>query len=125
MHYPAMAGSMAALSKIGYRITRQTGSHLRLTLANPSQQHITIPAHDPLKVGTLSAILSEVVGRGIEYTELHASPHFSRIRGDRAWRNRNLRRPALCPGESRASRHSADRSRNRGGRNRVAVFAAD
>jgi len=36
-----MAGSMAALSKIGYRITRQTGSHLRLTLANPSQQHIT------------------------------------------------------------------------------------
>lgn len=45
-----------ALAKIGYRITRQTGSHLRLTLETPSQHHITIPAHDPLKIGTLSAI---------------------------------------------------------------------
>ena len=51
-----------ALSKIGYRITRQTGSHLRLTLATPSEHHITIPAHDPLKVGTLSAILSDIAG---------------------------------------------------------------
>jgi len=31
-----------ALSRIGYRITRQTGSHLRLTLDTPSQHHITI-----------------------------------------------------------------------------------
>ena len=51
-----------ALSKIGYRITRQTGSHLRLTLTTPSEHHITIPAHDPLKVGTLSAILSDIAG---------------------------------------------------------------
>ena len=51
-----------ALSRIGYRITRQTGSHLRLTLYTPSQHHITIPAHDPLKIGTLSAILSDIAG---------------------------------------------------------------
>ncbi len=51
-----------ALSRIGYRITRQTGSHLRLTLDTPSQHHITIPAHDPLKIGTLSAILSDIAG---------------------------------------------------------------
>ncbi len=51
-----------ALSGIGYRITRQTGSHLRLTLDTPPQHHITIPAHDTLKVGTLSAILSDVAG---------------------------------------------------------------
>ena len=51
-----------ALSRIGYRITRQTGSHVRLTLDAPFQHHITIAAHDPLKVGTLSAILSDVAG---------------------------------------------------------------
>jgi len=49
-----------ALSGIGYRITRQSGSHLRLTLDTPHQHHITIPAHDPLKVGTLAAILADV-----------------------------------------------------------------
>ena len=51
-----------ALSRLGYRITRQTGSHLRLTTDLPAQHHITIPAHDPLKVGTLSGILGEVAG---------------------------------------------------------------
>ena len=51
-----------ALSRIGYRTTRQTGSHVRLTLDTPHQHHITIPAHDPLKLGTLSAILSDVAG---------------------------------------------------------------
>ena len=37
-----------ALSRFGYRVTRQTGSHLRLTTDVPSQHHVTIPAHDPL-----------------------------------------------------------------------------
>jgi len=49
-----------ALSKVGYRITRQTGSHLRLTTDLPAQHHVTIPTHDPLKVGTLSGILGDV-----------------------------------------------------------------
>ena len=49
-----------ALGKIGYRISRQTGSHIRLTTEQPSQHHITIPAHDPLKLGTLAAILADV-----------------------------------------------------------------
>ncbi len=49
-----------ALSRIGYQVTRQTGSHIRLTIDTPSQHHITVPAHDPLKVGTLAAILSDV-----------------------------------------------------------------
>ena len=49
-----------ALSRFGYRVTRQTGSHLRLTTDVPSQHHVTIPAHDPLKVGTLAAILGDV-----------------------------------------------------------------
>ena len=49
-----------ALSSVGYRITRQTGSHIRLTAEQPLQHHVTIPAHDPLKVGTLSGILGDV-----------------------------------------------------------------
>ena len=49
-----------ALTRVGYSITRQTGSHLRLTTACPSEHHVTIPAHDPLKVGTLAAILADV-----------------------------------------------------------------
>ena len=49
-----------ALSGLGYSVTRQTGSHIRLTTDHPSQHHVTITAHDPLKVGTLSAILNDV-----------------------------------------------------------------
>jgi len=49
-----------ALARIGYNTTRQTGSHLRLTTASPSEHHVTIPLHDPLKVGTLAAILADV-----------------------------------------------------------------
>jgi predicted RNA binding protein YcfA (HicA-like mRNA interferase family) len=49
-----------ALSRLGYSVTRQTGSHVRLTTAENGEHHITIPSHDPLKVGTLSAILSDV-----------------------------------------------------------------
>lgn len=49
-----------ALGKLGYQVTRQTGSHLRLTADAPTQHHVTIPAHDPLKLGTLAAILGQV-----------------------------------------------------------------
>ena len=49
-----------ALGKVGYQVTRQTGSHLRLTVDSPTQHHVTIPAHDPLKLGTLAAIVGQV-----------------------------------------------------------------
>ena len=49
-----------ALTALGYQITRQVGSHIRLTSMQPREHHITIPAHDPLKVGTLAAILADV-----------------------------------------------------------------
>jgi predicted RNA binding protein YcfA (HicA-like mRNA interferase family) len=49
-----------ALGKVGYRVTRQTGSHVHLTTDLPTQHHLTIPAHDPLKVNTLAAILADV-----------------------------------------------------------------
>ena len=49
-----------ALGRVGYSATRQTGSHLRLTTASPSEHHVTIPIHDSLRVGTLAAILADV-----------------------------------------------------------------
>jgi predicted RNA binding protein YcfA (HicA-like mRNA interferase family) len=49
------------LHPYGYQITRQTGSHLRLTSKfKGSEHHVTIPAHKELRVGTLSAVLTEV-----------------------------------------------------------------
>jgi predicted RNA binding protein YcfA (HicA-like mRNA interferase family) len=49
-----------ALHKYGYQPTRQTGSHIRLTTQQNGQHHITIPNHDPLRIGTLNAILTDV-----------------------------------------------------------------
>lgn len=49
-----------ALSRYGYEPTRQTGSHLRLTTLQGGEHHITVPRHDPLRVGTLSSALAEV-----------------------------------------------------------------
>ena len=49
-----------ALARIGYVIDHQRGSHIRLTTRHPSEHHITVPAHDPLKVGTLSGILRDI-----------------------------------------------------------------
>lgn len=48
------------LARYGYRVTRQTGSHLRLTTTLGGEHHITIPLHNPLKVGTLNGILTDV-----------------------------------------------------------------
>ena len=60
-----------ALNKFGYEPTRQTGSHIRLTTQQNGQHHLTIPNHDPLKIGTLNAILTEVAMHiGISKQEL-------------------------------------------------------
>ena len=51
------------LSRYGYRISRQTESHLRIgSSIKGVEHHLTIPKHKLLKVGTLSAILSDVAG---------------------------------------------------------------
>jgi predicted RNA binding protein YcfA (HicA-like mRNA interferase family) len=49
-----------ALERLGYQVTRQTGSHLRLTTQEGGEHHLTIPDHAALRVGTLAAILGEV-----------------------------------------------------------------
>ncbi len=48
------------LKQYGYEVTRQTGSHMRLTTLQGGEHHVTIPRHDPLKLGTLNGILNDV-----------------------------------------------------------------
>lgn len=49
------------LNHFGYIVTRQTGSHLRLTSRHRGiEHHITIPNHDTIKIGTLNNILNGV-----------------------------------------------------------------
>lgn len=49
-----------ALEQMGYRTTRQTGSHIRLSCEIAGRHHVTVPSHDPLRVGTLAGILADV-----------------------------------------------------------------
>jgi predicted RNA binding protein YcfA (HicA-like mRNA interferase family) len=48
------------LQILGYVPTRQIGSHIRLTTKENGEHHLTIPNHDPIKIGTLSNILNEI-----------------------------------------------------------------
>ena len=60
-----------ALTKLGYSDTRQTGSHVQLTFQQPAQHHITVPLHDPLRIGTLAAILADVArAQGVSRDDL-------------------------------------------------------
>lgn len=50
-----------SLRRFGYEITRQTGSHIRVTSNfKGTEHHVTIPSHKQLGVGTLAEILTDV-----------------------------------------------------------------
>ena len=50
-----------SLRRYGYELTRQTGSHMRVTSKSKGREHhVTIPAHKQLRVGILAEILSDV-----------------------------------------------------------------
>lgn len=49
-----------ALGRLGYAASRQRGSHLRMVHPGPPESHVTIPAHSPIKIGTLNHILENV-----------------------------------------------------------------
>lgn len=44
----------------GYQRIHQVGSHVILQTAQPTPHRIAVPAHTPLRIGTLNAILSDV-----------------------------------------------------------------
>jgi len=49
-----------ALRVLGYEVTRQTGSHMRITTQRDGENHEAVPAHRPLKAGTLAGILKHM-----------------------------------------------------------------
>ena len=44
----------------GYEKIHQVGSHIILQTQQPSPHRIAVPAHTPLRIGTLNAILASV-----------------------------------------------------------------
>ena len=62
-----------ALRTLGYVITRQTGSHLRVTTQQGGEHHEVIPNHSPIKIGTLKSILRNVAAhQGTSVSDLLA-----------------------------------------------------
>ena len=49
------------LRKLGYKVSHQTESHIRLTTLQDGEHHITIPSHDPIRIGTLRSILKDLM----------------------------------------------------------------
>jgi len=50
-----------------YRVVNQEGSHVILQTGTPGHQRLSIPNHDPLRIGTLNAILRAVAThKGVE-----------------------------------------------------------
>ncbi len=48
------------LNPLGYQKTRQVGSHIRLSTDINGKHNITVPNHNPIKVGTLSSIIGRI-----------------------------------------------------------------
>lgn len=49
-----------ALKVLGYNITRQNGSHIRVTTLHNGEHHEVVPNHSPIKIGTLRSILRNI-----------------------------------------------------------------
>jgi predicted RNA binding protein YcfA (HicA-like mRNA interferase family) len=65
------ADLVKALERHGYGVTRQKGSHMRLTTHKNGEHHVTVPHHNPLRIGTLRAILEMVATHlGLDREEL-------------------------------------------------------
>lgn len=46
--------------KYNYVVTRQAGSHIRITTTLNGEHHVTIPNHNPIRLGTLSSIIHDI-----------------------------------------------------------------
>ncbi len=124
---PALA---RALEVLGYTVSRQTGSHLRLTTQTHGEHHLTIPNHASLRVGTLSAICLPWLGisrRPATRSRNNCSPNNRRVLGCAALghRARGLgsrravrrfpTRPDACGGRVHPEPQRHRRSRRRDG----------
>ncbi len=53
------ADLVAALKRLGYKQTRQTGSHVRMTVTILRQAHVTVPLTRAIPPGTLAALIKD------------------------------------------------------------------
>jgi predicted RNA binding protein YcfA (HicA-like mRNA interferase family) len=54
-----------------YRVVHQEGSHIILQTDTPTHQRLSVPNHNPLRVGTLNGIVRAVsVHKGLERQQL-------------------------------------------------------
>ena len=51
------------LARFDYQLSRQVGSHMRFTRDAEPKHSVTIPDHNPLRLGTLRQILGDVATR--------------------------------------------------------------
>ncbi len=58
---PLLSGMQVvkALSKLGYRVTRQRGSHMRLTCPNRKEWPVTVPRYKTIDRSLLRLIIQE------------------------------------------------------------------
>lgn len=62
---------IALLERHGYKIVRQSGSHVRLKHPGPPEHHLTVPLHAVLKVGLLNGVLTSAASHlGISKQDL-------------------------------------------------------
>jgi predicted RNA binding protein YcfA (HicA-like mRNA interferase family) len=55
----------------GYRVVHQEGSHLILQTDVPTPQRLSVPNHNPVRVGTLNSIVRAVSAhKGVERQQL-------------------------------------------------------
>ena len=55
----------------GYRVVHQEGSHIILQTDTPKPQRLSVPNHNPLRVGTLNGIVRAVSAhKGVERQQL-------------------------------------------------------
>ena len=59
-----------ALSKIGYEIDHQTGSHMILRHKEEPHRRLTVPNHDEIAKGTLLSIIAQSGLNKEEFLEL-------------------------------------------------------
>mgnify|MGYP001453251437 CR=1 FL=1 len=48
------------LRRVGYEVSRQRGDHVYMTTQRNGEHHVSVPLHNPVKVGTLRGILRTV-----------------------------------------------------------------
>lgn len=69
---PQISGKVAIAKflRLGYRVTRQKGSHVRLVSDLPGRRRLSVPLHKALKKGLLAQLIQDAGITLQEFTDL-------------------------------------------------------